>query len=90
MAMVSVPGMHKLKLLYGIGYVTTGIRQGFPIANKFLALFGKGSATMGPEQVIMLDYSICTHIWAINPTDAEIQAVVNPGQHIPYQKIKKP
>ena len=62
MAMVSVPGMHKLKLLYGIGYVTTGIRQGFPIANKFLALFGKGSATMGPEQVIMLDYSICTHI----------------------------
>ena len=87
--MVSIPVTHKVKLLYGIGYRTAAIGQVLSIAKKVLALFGKGSATMGPAQVIMLDDSIRTRIRAINPTDAEIQAVFNMEQHVPNQKIKK-
>ena len=57
-AMVSVPGTHKIKILYGLGYGTSGIGQVSPIAKRLLALFGEGSAIMGPAQVISLDPTI--------------------------------
>ena len=57
-AMVSVPGTHTVKILYELGYGKSGIGQVLPIDKKVLALFGKGSATMVSEQVIMLDDSI--------------------------------
>ena len=60
--MVSVPGTHKVKILYGIVYGISCIRQVLTISKKFLALFGEGSATMLPEQVIMMDNSIRTYI----------------------------
>ena len=44
---------------------------------------------MGPSQVIMLDDSIRTQIRVINTTGADIQVVLNTGQHVPSQKIKK-
>ena len=70
--MVSVPGTHKAKILYGLCYRNSGIVQFLPITKKFLALFVEGSATMGPAQVIMLDDSIRAHNRAINLTYVEI------------------
>ena len=58
--MFSVPVTPKVKLLYGLGYRTSGIGQVSPIAKKFLALFCKGSSTVVPAQVIMVENSVCT------------------------------
>ena len=61
--------MHKVKLLYGIGYGTSGTGQVLPISNKFLAIFVKGSATIGPSKVIIMDDYTRTQIKAINIID---------------------
>ena len=61
MAMVSVPGTtHKIKILYGLDYGTSGIAsQVSPIVGEhLLALFGEGSTIMGPAQVISLNPAI--------------------------------
>ena len=57
MPMESLSITHKVKLLYGLGYGTTGIVQVLTIGKEVIELFCKGSATMGPSQVIMLDHS---------------------------------
>ena len=56
-AVFSVTGTHKVKLLYGICYVTTGIGKVSPVSKKFLALFYEGSSTMDPAQVIIMENS---------------------------------
>ena len=61
MAMVFVPGTtHKIKILYGLDYGTSGIAsQVSPIVGEhLLALFGEGSTIMGPAQVISLNPAI--------------------------------
>ena len=88
-AMVSVPGTHKIKILYGLGYGTSGIGQVSPIAKRLLALFGEGSAIMGPAQVISLDPAIRAEARVLNLTDAEIQTVFQTGNHLVDQKVEK-
>ena len=88
-AMISVPGTHKLKILYGLGFGTSGIGQVSPIAKRLLALFGEGSAIMGPAQVISLDPAIRAEARVLNLTDAEIQTVFQTGNHLVDQKVEK-
>jgi hypothetical protein len=88
-AMISVPGTHKLKILFGLGYGTSGIGQVSPIAKRLLALFGEGSAIMGPAQVISLDPAIRAEARVLNLTDAEIQTVFQTGNHLVDQKVEK-
>ena len=88
-AMVSVPGTHKIKILYGLGYGTSGIGQVSPIAKRLLALFGEGSAIMGPAQVISLDPAIRADARILNLTDVEIQTAFQTGNYLVDQKVEK-
>ena len=53
-AMIAVRRTHKVKTIYGMGMGTGQNRQVSPVANKILALFGKGGADLGRSHVLVL------------------------------------
>ena len=76
-ALVTVPGTHKVKVLYGTGLGTALIGQTNPaVANKVLTLFGEGGADIGPPTILILDKSIRDVVRVKSLTDADILTVL--------------
>ena len=69
-AIVSVPDTNTVKVIYGLGFGTAAIGQVSPLANKILALFGKGGVALGPAQTIVLDATLRNKKLVRNLTDS--------------------
>ena len=86
-ALVIVPETGKVTLVYGMGYGTADIGENSPIADKYLALWGEGSANLGPPELRILPSSLSTEDDLLCPSDEEIQAALtdrggNYGMHL--------
>ena len=86
-ALVIVPDSSKVTLLYGLGFGTADIGSESPIADKYLALSGEGSATLGPPDLRVLPPSLSESADFLSPTDEEIKEALtqrgaNYGQHL--------
>ena len=86
-ALVIVPDSSKVTLIYGVGFGTADIGSESPIADKFLALSGEGSATLGPPDLRVLPPSLSESRNFLSPTDAEIKEALtqrgaNFGPHL--------
>lgn len=72
-ALLIVPDSSQVTLIYGLGFGTADIGTESTIADKFLALSGEGSATLGPPDLRVLPPSLSETKDFLSPTDDEIK-----------------
>ena len=72
-ALIIVPGLSKIDLIYGLGYGTVDIGKDSPIADKYLCLHGEGSTDLGPPDLRIFPNSLMESVNALTPTDDEVQ-----------------
>ena len=75
-AMVSVPDTCKVKIIYGLGIGTARIGQVSPIANKFLALHGKGGVLIWTLILCRGErFELTVRHWYVNTTRVALGAI---------------
>ena len=80
-ALISVPGTHKVKLVYGLGLGTSRIGQVSPIAHKLLTLSGEGGPLLGTPTVMTFNQSIKTVQQVVNPDNEVVDQLLQAGPH---------
>ena len=86
-ALVIVPETSNVTLIYGLGYGTADIGENSPIADKYLALCGEGSAELGPPELRILPANLSTESEFLCPSDEDVQTSLtdkgrNYGAHL--------
>jgi hypothetical protein len=72
-ALINVPHSNIIRVIYGLGYGSSGIGETSPIDNTILAMSGEGDATLGVPPTITLPSSARNIVTLRTPTDAELQ-----------------
>ena len=80
-AMISIPNTHKVRIIYGFGYGTSGIGSVSPIADHILSLYGEGGA-IGCPQMMMINDDFLKEIEVLNPTEEQIQKAFDEGHQL--------
>ena len=86
-ALVLVPDLKKVKVIYRLGMVTTGIGHVSTASGKLLALFGEGWGVLGPTQFIVLDAQLRVKTEPLSLTLAEESTVFGLGNHTVEQQV---
>ena len=75
-ALINVPHSNIVRVIYGLGYGTSGIGITSPIDNKILAMSGEGDSTIGVPPTITLPNTARNLITLRTPTDEQLQAAL--------------
>jgi hypothetical protein len=77
--LVNLPASSDIRVLYGLGYGTSGIGITSPIEDKILTMSGEGDASVGAPPSLALPNTVRDMITLRTPTDTELQtALQNP------------
>ena len=72
-SLLSAPGTHQLKVVYGKGLGTASIGQTLTISNNLLTLYGDGGPDIDPSHILVLYATVRDKVLVKNLTTGYVQ-----------------